>query len=104
MTRTTNNFTFRNYHNDSSYLWFVAAQRLQWGLATTNNNWNDEIILSIPFTSEFYAITTIPFAIGGVITGGIYRDYGGINSILRNGFYGGYGKAGIRFFYIAIGC
>lgn len=25
MTRTTNNFTFRNYHNDSSYLWFVAA-------------------------------------------------------------------------------
>lgn len=76
----------------------------QWGLATTNNNWNEEIILSIPFTSEFYAITTIPFAIGGVITGGIYRDYGGINSILRNGFYGGYGKAGIRFFYIAIGC
>lgn len=25
MTRDSNKFTFRNYHNDAAYLWFVAA-------------------------------------------------------------------------------
>ena len=76
----------------------------QWGLATTNNNWNSKISFAVAFTSTCYAITTIPYAIGGVIAGGgIYRDYGGINSVDKNGFYGGYGKSEIKFFYIAAG-
>ena len=82
----------------------AVGKQKQWGLATTNNNWNSQISFAVAFTSACYAITTIPYAIGGVIAGGgIYRDYGGINSVDKNGFYGGYGKAGINFFYIAAG-
>lgn len=36
MTRDSNKFTFRNYHNDAAYLWFVAVQK-QWGFKSGNN-------------------------------------------------------------------
>lgn len=86
------------------YIGVHLAKAEQWGLATTNNNWNSKISFAVAFTSTCYAITTIPYAIGGVIAGGgIYRDYGGINSVDKNGFYGGYGKSEIKFFYIAAG-
>ena len=45
LTRATKKFTFRNYHNDAAYLWFVAAQK-QWGynsssfaISFTNTCW-----------------------------------------------------------------
>lgn len=65
LTRTTNNFTFRNYHNDSSYLWFVAAQRLQWGYADWIEGGNPvNVTLPLPFPKNDYLI--VACAYGGI--------------------------------------
>lgn len=75
LTRTTNNFTFRNYHNDSSYLWFVAAQRLQWRIANSLSGATPTITFPLPFTTTNYWCFGVLWGNGG-------KDYmiGYINS------------------------
>ena len=65
MTRTTNNFTFRNYHNDSSYLWFVAAQRLQWGQAKAIGSVRTKEF-AITFSSECNIAMALPWKDDGL--------------------------------------
>ena len=77
ITRTTNNFTFRNYHNDSSYLWFVAAQRLQWGKA---GGYGQSISFPIAYRSAAWIVLTFP-----AVDSDRYTN-GGVTSLSKTAF------------------